>query len=836
MSLLLCLLTFVVGSHAQLLQCIGCEQGHYLDAVNETHGSCRRCPVDSTTPPGFNAFDRLHCVCDPGHTPVEGVCADCVAGAYKPVLGNHTCTECPSNAHTNGTGKAALADCLCEAGYELGVYRASPSAVSMYGDAIKLALGGYSVITSPDFHPFRISTHDAWSRDHDYSEMSVNGAEVTIFVPDNFVGQLYYYCDNHGPMHGPVELDPALVQCEECPAGTFKGSIGDEVCATCPADHFCPGNTVVPEACPANSVAAAGSDALNDCACEPGFYADRGVNGGSLTCELCPVGEFNENFNVSACEQCPANTFNPELGAADVALCQDCDPNAASPPGSSAAVQCKCNLGYAGEPGQACVACAPGTFRSNELEYFCTSCAAGTYNELDAADSSGLCLSCHANTNSLAGSGSVWDCVCVPGYHHAPVNPPDTAYSCVACQPGSYQTQLNSSACVQCPAGTASTTTAAAVPSVCEVCADGSYSLQPGTVYCDACAGSTYQNTSVPGVTALPCTPCPANSAHNLTGQTDVEVCRCAAGFVVRGEGSDLYRCETCEPGHFCPGDGVQTLCALNHFADAGASKCTECAALSHGGQIVSREQCLCVPGAEGTFHDGCSACDLGKFQSQTASHVSCEPCSVGFFADDTGFSQCTKCPGNSSTFAVGSDAVTDCVCVARFFGPLGGPCSLCPAGSFCAGGTAATPCRLHSTSPRGSAGEAECDCLASYYSEEEDSTCQKCPAGSFCPGDLARIPCSQGSDSKPGSAVIESCICDGGLWRGCVIAADGLAYNESGRCEIDYTVPCVECGADAVCVNNTLQHCPPHSSAPAGTSDPFACDCFPGFHRVLVH
>jgi len=177
---MLCITLAYAPTHtgALELECVGCSAGHYLDAVNETHGLCRRCPADSTTPHGETAFDRLHCVCDPGHTPVSGACTECGAGLYKPLLGNHTCTPCPAEAHTNGTGKTNIEDCLCNPGFTL-----------------------------------------------DVSE-----------------------------------------ECGPCAPGTFKSGIGDGLCDVCPQNHYCPGNTVVPEQCPDDSVSAPGSDALADCA------------------------------------------------------------------------------------------------------------------------------------------------------------------------------------------------------------------------------------------------------------------------------------------------------------------------------------------------------------------------------------------------------------------------------------------------------------------------------------------------------------------------------------------------------------------------------------------
>ena len=836
---------------------MGCESGHYLDARNETHGTCRRCPVDSTTPPGQNAFDRLHCVCDPGHTPVtesnaqssystngqsigpggrsiltmnadvvlevgvevtvdwsstgghpfglstvvfnegsiltpdatiasqnidygaektkitlhttdtplyylcnyaghgfEGVaiqfatvtsaCADCGAGLYKPLLGNQTCTQCPAEAHTNGTGKTDIEDCLCNPGFTLDV------------------------------------------------------AEFTEV-------------------------------CAPCAPGTFKGDIGDEACDICPQDHFCPGNTVVPTACPGNSVSVEGSDDLSDCACVPGFFANREP---TLRCESCGVGTYNELYNQSECTNCPVNTFNPDTTSNNVSLCRACDPNAASVEGSSAVTDCLCNLGYAGVPGADCVACEPGFFRETPHVYICEACPVDYYNELDASNSAGHCLKCPANTSSQAGSGRTIDCVCDAGHFHEALQPEDVFYECIACRAGTFQTNANSSECRECPAGTESSAVGA-TRDVCTQCLPGWYSLYSGSEACLSCPASTYQNTSVDSVTALPCSRCPLNSSHALSAQTDVEACRCAPGFRRAGEGTDYYRCEVCAAGFYCPGDGDQESCALNHYSEAGASVCTKCNPLSYGGRITSVSECLCIAGTEGRYDSDCSLCWVGKSQPTNFSGEACALCEVGKFAPVEGSLECLTCPGNSSS-SIGSDELTDCECNAGFFGPAGGPCEVCPEGSYCPGLGVREECRQHSHSKKQSDSHHDCKCTPGYVGVESGAACLKCPVDKYCGGDLDINSCSNHSFSRAGSSVIESCICDPGKWRGCIIASNGSAFNELGPCVIDYSLACFDCGANDVCSNSTLEHCPPHSIAPSGTSNPLGCTCIGGYHRIF--
>ena len=55
-----------LGHDANLLTCVGCPEGQYLD------GACRECPDFSSTQPRINAADVTFCVCEPGYTNTTG--------------------------------------------------------------------------------------------------------------------------------------------------------------------------------------------------------------------------------------------------------------------------------------------------------------------------------------------------------------------------------------------------------------------------------------------------------------------------------------------------------------------------------------------------------------------------------------------------------------------------------------------------------------------------------------------------------------------------------------------------------------------------------------------
>ena len=633
--------------------------------------------------------------------------------------------------------------------------------------------------------------------------------------------------------------DPLDEACETCAAGKFKSGLGDELCLVCPEDTFCVGGNVVPSACVEHSSSESNSELLTDCGCVAGYYLNDPP--GTYECLPCPAGTFNNLSSQTSCSQCPENTFNPDT--AQIACMYDCDVNSHAPAASTSVEDCKCNLGYSGSPGDACVHCSPGKFRENSSEYFCQLCPSHTYNVDYAANNHAFCVPCQTNTESEAGSRKQSDCVCKAGFASKLIDASSTAYyECTECAAGKFQSTLNSSQCDDCPAGKFSVTVGAVLPDTCDDCASGSYAVLTGTTQCEVCQAGTWQNMAIPLHRQQPCTVCPQNSSHNHVGSYNVHDCLCAAGFD-KELLADVFECELCKAGSFCPGNGTMLPCPTNHFSDPGVTiECTQCAESSKAvisGPLDGADRCVCIAGAEGTFHASCTPCQAGYFQPfdytylntynfEHAPVTECLPCLNGTFQDSAGASTCTACPNASSSLLHSSD-VTACVCQVGFYGPDGGPCVECPANFYCPGGSTLTSCMLHAVSTVGSGNVHDCSCVPGYYALSSGSVCQKCPVGFFCSGGLSIQACAAHSSSASGSKHIDDCVCDVGMWRGCIQTENGT-QNDQGACTIDYNLQCFACAEDVICLNNTLLHCPTHSSSQPQSSEPLDCVCDNGF------
>jgi len=132
-------------------------------------------------------------------------------------------------------------------------------------------------------------------------------------------------------------------------------------------------------------------------------------------------------------------------------------------------------------------------------------------------------------------------------------------------------------------------------------------------------------------------------------------------------------------------------------------------------------EDCVepaCPAGSTGPDGGTCTACVAGKFKTVTGS-ATCTDCGADTYSTTTGAmaaDTCMACPADTQA-ETGSDAATDCVCVAGYTGPDGGTCTACVAGKY-------------KTDP----GSAGCtDCLANSYhaltGRTAASACQ-CNAG----------------------------------------------------------------------------------------------------------
>ena len=602
--------------------------------------------------------------------------------------------------------------------------------------------------------------------------------------------------------------------CQLCRLGFYKEGLENASCASCPAN---------------SDTAAPGASDVAECVCRPGF-TPRALLGNSSDgtspdnaslpdavasaslpdalandCVACPAGSFKTPLGNGACAPCPADHYCPPASAEPRA----CPPRSSSLPGSGSPEACLCE--------EALV-----LVRSNDT-YKCEQCHADTYYARDPATSVGICLPCHRDTESRPGSRSKRDCVCKPGFA-VETYAPD--YTCAACSPGTFSAAANASVCDACVPGTFS---GGARATLCTPCYSGTVALDAGMSACVPCPASTWQDVELPGHLSTPCSSCPADSGHELIGVFDVFMCNCAAGLYKVPNGTS-FDCSECEPGYLCSATAVtvtmEVTLGLPITVEAFTPEVQEDFREAIAATVevdVSRVLITSISEKETSrrllffLRRLLSEGIVVEFQillDSTTNVTAVEPPTVEEINQEIEIRDLPTVEVLEAPVVV--------VIQQR---------EICPPTSFCGGGDKVYECRPFSTAPPGASTLEQCICNPGFYSLNTSSDCHKCPPGNYCPGGLVVKSCARNSTSAPGAGSPDGCYCREGHWRGCTRTHSGAFINNTGQpCAINFTAPCVMCRANDICFNDTLLHCPDHSTSPPGSSRPSHCVCDGGF------
>ena len=294
-------------------------------------------------------------------------------------------------------------------------------------------------------------------------------------------------------------------------------------------------------------------------------------------------------------------------------------------------------------------------------------------------------------------------------------------------------------ACADCGAGKYSTATSATVSATCVDCVTGKFSPTAAS-FCADCAAGKYQDAVV--ITTNP----PEASRtyesvwdNGAPGSTFARSMLDSAAAWNFGISATVPEWMQIDLGSEFRIHGVVTQCRANHpqcpyqveaqyslstsnFVSATTVSGTTrfflpleysstLKTLSNFSQPVRARYVRIV------LHDG-GGMRAGVLTSlPDASWNVCADCGAGKYSTATGAtvaSSCQSCPANSLS-ATGSDAATDCVCVAGFSGPDGGTCAVCVAGKYKAnpGSAGCTDClanSYHALTGRTAASDCQCN------------------------------------------------------------------------------------------------------------------------------
>ena len=445
----------------------------------------------------------------------------------------------------------------------------------------------------------------------------------------------------------------------------------------CSAGYFCIGGLSAPQACPAGFfLPSPGSVSRTNCThCKTGKFSTGLGIATAKTCESCKSGMYQTGFGGSTCDLCLPGSYAISPGMSSCLLC------------GSGKVQARTGASR-------CLDCVPGKFQPSRGKSLCMICGKGTY------------------TSTMGTATS----------------------NCMSCTAGKYQSETGSSSCVECPLLMSSREGA----SSCEPCTSVQKKDFP------TCSGTTsctfdHCNTSsaCPGAGTFCVVPKCADSGGPFpTGRRSGPPAppasdNCGFGNMVK-----------CPAGYFCEG-GLKGYCPEGVFCPEGATKMQPCpAGFCCPTGSPSPQTCLA-----GTY---CNApelsfgieCPAGYFCPISSSAPT--PCPPGYF--------CPAATGSPFPCSAGAycpaGASAQWPCPAGHYCPLGALMPVpCPGGLLnCPTDAMECPSDAPSCSLCVIGGDK---CGPGTYCPKADNGPQRrlCPAGSYCPGGTAApIPCKDAS------------------------------------------------------------------------------------------
>ncbi|KAK3579234.1 hypothetical protein CHS0354_033305 [Potamilus streckersoni] len=749
--------------------CQPCAIGFYQPSVNQN--VCISCqPNYSTRSLASDSSSDCELYCPSGQNLQNESCISCQRGYYKDnaISPFMMCTRCPPNYVTPSTGSTSISNCYvrdCPAGTKRNQNDTG---------CIDCELGFYQPT------PYETSCIQCQSG---YSTSTTGSTSVT-------------QCNRYCPPG--TELINNTSQCSTCQIGFYKESVFSTVCNKC-MDGFITENT--------------GSTSVLSCnivACEAGSYRDVTTN----TCQLCPIGEYQDSKYQTSCKPCgaPASIFLWQTNRT----------------GSTSLSECiyHCPSGYELRQDGKCYICPVGQYKDNIMNILstCTVCPDGKVTPGEGAIAQSQC--------------SIRDCPA--GYFASKI-----VDRCIPCGFGEYQPRRNQTGCMICPTGTSTKQTGSTSISECFFyCQSGYESFPTNASTCQECERGYYKDNSM-GIFTF-CTRCPANFTTNRTAAVSSAECNiriCPLGFYInqinqctlcpKGMYQDqLFRssCIPCPPGQTTNSSGsfnvmdcYQVLCPSGeHYLNGVCQPC------EIGYYKVGLNADRCQPCSNGiiTLSKGSSsptdcfipACLAGQYLVEYSFVHECRPCPIGTYQDEIWQSYCKPCRSGYITIKTSSISLDACVaeCLdGQVRSNDTGLCVPCPVGTYSTMGVnpKCVPCLNGLLTPAaGSITIADCSispCEKGYRYIIQREQCEICPRGTYQPDDGKFIcnycPADRYYTSQEGATDVTEC-------RSPCLIGQGFNQNTQ-QCfdcpvgtyqPIPFSFACIECPNGRKYTNST--------------------------------
>ena len=644
-----------------------------------------------------------------------------------------TCQSCPVGSMSTSTGGRGITACTCNTGYNRPI-----------------AGVGSCIACSPG--KFKASTGQATCAFCPTAQFSLSGA--------NECG-----C-NTGYTRG---LSTA---CEACGSGKYKDFTGPAPCLLCGIHR----------------ASSPGSKAMSDCACVSGYMGPTtGTCGPENTCPehanklqaqvrtacRCNAGYTGPDM-WGPCVACDAGKYKQTSGSA---LCVFCFPDSFALTGSTKKTDCHCLPGFYGPSGEICSACDIGKYKD----------ASGT----------APCKWCPENAVSSRASTQIQSCKCDNGF-----TGPD-GMLCTGCAVGKYKDSAGSHGCTSC-SSFSSSPEQSTTQDDCHC--DRGYSRNLDTDVPDTRATLAEQKTGVGGwrlVRFMP--PRPARDSwyrmcDRLMGTITVGEAYGTAdwtvpfgthdellfgtynlAFWIRVPRSSIMGQSSYHDNH----RNVIASSILNHAhrpviqvteGAAGAGRPLISMTFTNGNMdTIAYQEGVNIwgPGLE-MERDRKVLTDIDSGMGvwvRNSNPTWCRICEANTYNSNIGASVCTACPSNSRVAGFGHVTHIACMCNEGYFGPPGGPCSPCPAGTYNPHSNAklCLQCQVNTVSVPAS---TACQCNVGWTGPD-NGPCIACPVGSS-KGIPGRDLCTVCPANTAAQSASSRCTCESGmLGKGLVYARE---------------------------------------------------------------
>ena len=416
--------------------CIPCPENTYKATLGSDN--CTACTPHSTSPPGSASPDACACsanflkragngtcarVCAAGFEAGGVGLADCVGcrpGSYKTLEGDHACTPCPPNAFSLLANQTFISSCICQHGYTW-------NATALLCDACP---------------PGTFNNQAGESR-----------CFICVSVTSNSTAtQSSTACTGISVAPAGYQVTASGANLEPCPANQYNNGSA-KACTACPW--------------PQTFTAGTGLTGVAQCACRPGYERVGGVGGVGGVCTACALGMYKAEAGDGPCATCAAFSSTLQPASANASACV-CWPGYERVGGACQLTACAAGSAVKLAQSSASCQCAPGFGFVGTLpdgSALCAACGDGLFKDFIG---NAACISCGANTVSLAPRANRSACACAADFEPGQDDGPDVpGGSCVA----------------QCDAGYEG------ARGVCALCATGKFKASKGQA-CSACPGA----------------------------------------------------------------------------------------------------------------------------------------------------------------------------------------------------------------------------------------------------------------------------------------------------------------------------------------------------------